>query len=143
MQRIRSSLISPASPSGTRRRPANTSLPGLPGAKVVKAFNTIGAAHMADPRFGTQRASMFLCDDDTGVKAMVAGLAGDLGFDPVDCGPLTQARLLEPLAMLWLSMAYALRGRPEYRFCPAAEIGGGSAVGFRPLGNWTGRLRMN
>ncbi len=44
-----------------------------PGTKVVKAFNTIGAAHMADPRFGTQRASMFLCGDDTGAKAMVAG----------------------------------------------------------------------
>jgi NADPH-dependent F420 reductase len=77
------------------------------GAKVVKAFNTIGAVHMADPRFGTQRASMFLCGDDAGAKATVARLASDLGFDPVDCGPLTQARLLEPLGMLWISMALA------------------------------------
>jgi 8-hydroxy-5-deazaflavin:NADPH oxidoreductase len=79
----------------------------VPGARVVKSFNTIGAIHMADPRFGMQRASMFFCGDDAGAKAMVARLAGDLGFDPVDCGPLTQARLLEPLAMLWISMAYA------------------------------------
>ena len=87
-----------------------------PGAKVVKAFNTIGAAHMADPRFGTQRASMFLCGDDTGAKAMVGRLAGDLGFDAVDCGPLTQARLLEPLAMLWISMAYAYGAGPNIGF---------------------------
>lgn len=86
------------------------------GARVVKAFNTIGAAHMADPRFGTQRASMFICGDDASAKATVARLAGDLGFDPVDCGPLTQARLLEPLAMLWISMAYAYGAGPNIGF---------------------------
>jgi 8-hydroxy-5-deazaflavin:NADPH oxidoreductase len=87
-----------------------------PGARVVKAFNTIGAAHMADPRFGTQRASMFICGDDASAKATVARLAGELGFDPVDCGPLTQARLLEPLAMLWISMAYAYGAGPNIGF---------------------------
>jgi NADPH-dependent F420 reductase len=87
-----------------------------PGARVVKAFNTIGAVHMADPRFGTQRASMFICGDDTSAKATVAHLAGELGFDPVDCGPLTQARLLEPLAMLWISMAYAYGAGPNIGF---------------------------
>jgi hypothetical protein len=86
------------------------------GARVVKAFNTIGAAHMADPRFGTQRASMFICGDDASAKATVARLAGELGFDPVDCGPLTQARLLEPLAMLWISMAYAYGAGPNIGF---------------------------
>jgi NADPH-dependent F420 reductase len=87
-----------------------------PGARVVKAFNTIGAAQMADPRFGTQRASMFICGDDASAKATVARLAGELGFDPVDCGPLTQARLLEPLAMLWISMAYAYGAGPNIGF---------------------------
>ncbi len=87
-----------------------------PGARVVKAFNTIGAAHMADPRFGTQRASMFICGDDASAKATVARLASELGFDPVDCGPLTQARLLEPLAMLWISMAYAYGAGPNIGF---------------------------
>ena len=76
------------------------------GAKVVKAFNTIGAQHMADPRFGDTAASMFLCGDDEGAKRVVADLAAELGFEPVDVGPLAQARLLEPLAMLWISMAY-------------------------------------
>lgn len=77
------------------------------GAKVVKAFNTIGAQHMANPRFGSQSASMFIAGDDAAAKKTVAGLAEALGFDPVDAGPLAQARLLEPLAMLWISMAYA------------------------------------
>lgn len=78
-----------------------------PGARVVKAFNTIGAQHMANPRLGGQSASMFICGDDDGAKQTVAGLAEALGFEPVDAGPLVQARLLEPLAMLWISMAYA------------------------------------
>ena len=50
---------------------------------------------------------MFLCGDDSTAKLTVASLAEALGFEPVDAGPLTQARLLEPLAMLWISMAYA------------------------------------
>jgi 8-hydroxy-5-deazaflavin:NADPH oxidoreductase len=47
---------------------------------------------------------------------MVGRLAGDLGFDAVDCGPLTPARLLEPLAMLWVSMAYAYGAGPNIGF---------------------------
>ncbi len=86
------------------------------GAKVVKAFNTIGAQHMASPRFGGQSASMFICGDDAGAKKTVATLAEALGFDPVDTGPLTQARLLEPLAMLWISMALLYGQGPDIAF---------------------------
>jgi 8-hydroxy-5-deazaflavin:NADPH oxidoreductase len=88
----------------------------VPGAKVVKAFNTIGAQHMTNPRFGEQRASMFLCGDDTAAKQVVAGLATALGFEPVDAGPLKQARLLEPLALLWISMALAYGQGPDIAF---------------------------
>ena len=77
------------------------------GARVVKCFNTIGAEHMAKPQIAGQAATTFLCGDDAAAKKAVARLASDIGFDPVDAGPLTQARLLEPLAMLWISMAYA------------------------------------
>jgi hypothetical protein len=87
-----------------------------PEAKVVKAFNTTGFANMADPRFGGQSASMFLCGDDAAAKKTVAGLAEALGFEPVDAGPLTQARLLEPLAMLWISMALAYGHGPGIAF---------------------------
>jgi len=88
----------------------------VPGAKVVKAFNTIGAQHMTNPRFGEQRASMFLCGDDAAAKQVVAGLATALGFEPVDAGPLKQARLLEPLALLWISMALAYGQGPDIAF---------------------------
>jgi 8-hydroxy-5-deazaflavin:NADPH oxidoreductase len=87
-----------------------------PGARVVKAFNTIGAQHMANPVFGGQRASLFLCGDDAAAKQTVATLGEALGFEPVDCGPLTQARLLEPLAMLWISLANAYGQGPEIAF---------------------------
>lgn len=76
------------------------------GAKVVKAFNTIGAGNFGNPRFGSENASMFICGDDASAKAAVSKLAAELGFDVVDAGPLTAARLLEPLAMLWIHLAY-------------------------------------
>ena len=75
------------------------------GARVVKAFNTTGWQNMADPVYGSQGLSMLLCGDDAEAKRVVAGLAGQLGFEPVDVGPLRSARHLEALAMLWIDMA--------------------------------------
>lgn len=76
------------------------------GAKVVKAFNTIGAGNFANPRFGSETASMFICGDDAEAKSKVGKLASELGFDAVDVGPLTAARSLEPIALLWIHLAY-------------------------------------
>jgi predicted dinucleotide-binding enzyme len=76
------------------------------GAHVVKAFNTIGFNIMADPSFGPSRALLFYCGDDAAAKQTVKSLAAELGFDPQDAGPLRQARLLEPFALLWISLAY-------------------------------------
>lgn len=76
------------------------------GARVVKAFNMTGASNMADPTYGAQQADMFICGDDAEAKAVVAGLAEELGFEVVDNGSLTSARYLEPLAMLWIHLAY-------------------------------------
>ena len=77
-----------------------------PGARVVKIFNTTGANNMASPDFGGVAATMFYCGDDPDAKAVASRLAADLGFDPVDAGKLEQARLLEPLALLWIRLAY-------------------------------------
>jgi 8-hydroxy-5-deazaflavin:NADPH oxidoreductase len=77
-----------------------------PGARVVKVFNTTGAENMANPDFGGTAATMFYCGNDAEAKAVAARLAADLGFDPVDAGRLDQARLLEPLALLWIRLAY-------------------------------------
>lgn len=76
-----------------------------PGARVVKAFNTTGYDNMADPQYGAQAVTMFYCGDDAGAKATVQQLGTDLGFEMVDAGPLTAARLLEPMAMLWINLA--------------------------------------
>lgn len=68
------------------------------GAKVVKAFTTVGFNVMANPKLGGQRAQLFYCGDDGDAKSLVAGIATELDFDARDAGPLRQARLLEPFA---------------------------------------------
>jgi len=76
------------------------------GASVVKALSITGAGNMADPAYADGAASMFICGDDDAAKAVAGELCGAFGFDIVDCGPLSSARLLEPLALLWISLAY-------------------------------------
>lgn len=82
-----------------------------PGARVVKAFNTMGYNVMAEPAFGGQAASLFLCGDDAVAKSPVATLGEEIGFEPVDCGALAAARHLEALAFLWISLAFGGHGR--------------------------------
>ncbi|HKT09141.1 MAG TPA: NADPH-dependent F420 reductase [Gemmatimonadaceae bacterium] len=76
-----------------------------PGARVVKAFNTTGFNIMANPAFPEGPATMFYCGDDAPAKRTVHGLAAELGFDPIDAGPLARARVLENMALLWVSLA--------------------------------------
>jgi 8-hydroxy-5-deazaflavin:NADPH oxidoreductase len=78
---------------------------GLPGARVVKAFNTTGWENMADawyPGYGNLRPLMPVCGDDESANKAVCGLAEDLGFEAWNWGPLSGARYLEALAMLWI-----------------------------------------
>jgi hypothetical protein len=76
-----------------------------PGARVVKAFNTTGFNIMANPVFPEGPATMFYCGDDASAKRVVQQLASELGFDPIDAGPLSRARVLEGMALLWVSLA--------------------------------------
>jgi predicted dinucleotide-binding enzyme len=78
-----------------------------PTARVVKIFNTTGVENMASPVYGDQAATMFYCGDDEQACGVAAKLATDLGFDAVSAGPLRNARLLEPLALLWINLATA------------------------------------
>lgn len=87
-----------------------------PGARVVKAFNSTGAGNMADPNYGDHAATMFLAADDAEAKAVVTRLGEDAGFEMIDAGPLANARLLEPLAMLWISLAYRRGFGPNFAF---------------------------
>jgi 8-hydroxy-5-deazaflavin:NADPH oxidoreductase len=86
------------------------------GAHVVKAFNTIGAVNFGHARFGDLRADGFYCGDDTPAKNTVKELIEDAGLDPVDVGPLRNARQLEALAMLWIDLAVNQRQGPNHAF---------------------------
>ena len=86
------------------------------GAKVVKAFNTIGAANFGNAQFGSEKADGYYCGDDAGAKATVRELVAAAGLDPVDVGPLRNARLLEPLAMLWIELAVNQRQGVNHAF---------------------------
>jgi predicted dinucleotide-binding enzyme len=74
-------------------------------ARVVKALNTASVDTMLNPNFNGDKATMFYCGNDTSAKEQVGSLLEQLGFSPVDCGELSQARNLEPLAMLYIHLA--------------------------------------
>ena len=76
------------------------------GARVVKAFNTTGSGNMADAGYGGEQLAMLIAGDDAEAKAVVAGLAEELGFEAIDAGPLARSRQLEQLAVLWIALAY-------------------------------------
>jgi predicted dinucleotide-binding enzyme len=85
----------------------------IPGAKIVKAFNTVFAQVLTEgPDFGGGlRASAFYCGDDEGAKKIVHELIESMGFDAIDAGPLMNARYLEPMGFLNIWFGYmAKRG---------------------------------
>ena len=86
------------------------------GARVVKAFNTTGAGNMANSLYASQAVTMFICGDDPEAKETVAQLAKDVGFEPCITGPLYHARYFEPMAMLWVDMAYLQGNGPDFAY---------------------------
>jgi len=76
------------------------------GAKVIKAVHTIGVESLDRLQFGSQQASLFICGDDLKAKSKAKQLGIDIGFEVIDVGPLKNARLIEPLGMLWIELAY-------------------------------------
>jgi len=80
----------------------------VPGAEVVKAFNTLFAQVLADgPRFADgQLAPVFVASDSVRAKQTATALAESIGFRAVDAGPLRNARYLEPLAGLNIYLGY-------------------------------------
>lgn len=81
------------------------------GSLVVKAFNNIGASCFENLQFGSQTANAFICGDDLEAKKIVTNVAQDIGFEVIDAGDLKQARLLEPLGMLWIHLAFSGMGQ--------------------------------
>jgi predicted dinucleotide-binding enzyme len=81
----------------------------VPGARVVEAIPPMAQILAADShRLGGQQISTFYCGDDTGAKATVAQLLADLDLDPVDAGPLSSARFIEPAGMLVVQLGYGM-----------------------------------
>lgn len=77
----------------------------LRGALVVKTLNQVGAEIMAKNSHLPQRPVQFMAGNDDAAKAKAAEVLRDLGFEALDAGNLTKARLLEPFAMVWINQA--------------------------------------
>jgi len=93
----------------------------LPGAKVVKAFNTVYFEKMkTSGKDGKAPVGVPLAGDDAGALATAAQLVRDAGMDPVEIGPLKTAAQFDPGTPLWNSKATALEIRD-------ALVGGGEA----------------
>jgi len=92
----------------------------MPKARVVSAFNTVPSEVLFDVHAARSRQppSLVYCGDDPDAKAVAAQLIRDVGFEPVDVGPLRIARYTEPFALLVAQLAYEGEGGPElaYRF---------------------------
>jgi predicted dinucleotide-binding enzyme len=86
------------------------------GAHVVKAFSTTGAGNMADSKYPGGKLMMAVAGDDAPAKQIVMSLVAELDFDPIDTGPLAMSRYLEPLAMLWINLAYTQKLGPDIGF---------------------------
>jgi 8-hydroxy-5-deazaflavin:NADPH oxidoreductase len=73
----------------------------FPSAKLVKAFNSVGNAHMVDPDLPGGPPTMFVCGNDDEAKATVRAILDDFGWDVADLGSVEAARAIEPLGILW------------------------------------------
>ena len=82
----------------------------LPGALVVKTLNQVGAEIMADAARLPHRPVMFMSGNDETAKRKVGQMLTDLGFEALDAGDITKARLLEPFGMVWINQAL-MRGK--------------------------------
>ena len=93
----------------------------VPKARVVSAFGTVPSEvffGVFAARRKKVRPSLVYCGDDAKSKKIAAELIRDVGFDPVDAGPLRIARYTEPFTLLIAQLAYEGDEGPElvYRF---------------------------
>jgi 8-hydroxy-5-deazaflavin:NADPH oxidoreductase len=98
----------------------------VPKARVVCAFNTIPSEvffRVYEARRKSRRPSLVYCGDDPTSKRVAAELIRDVGFEPLDVGPLRMARYTEPFALLMAQIAYEGEDGPEiaYRFERVSE----------------------
>ena len=75
-----------------------------PTARVVKAFNTIGAEHFLDHPIGNASIVLPIAGEDS-ARHVVAALATDMGFDVIETGDLDTAHHVEAFAAMWIHLA--------------------------------------
>jgi 8-hydroxy-5-deazaflavin:NADPH oxidoreductase len=73
----------------------------FPEAHLVKAFNSVGAPRMVDPRYAAGKPTMFICGNSEAAKNAVGGIIEQFGWEVADMGGAEAARAIEPLCMLW------------------------------------------
>ena len=83
-----------------------------PKAKVVKAFNTIFAQLLPAEARANKALQVLVAGDDAAAKGEVSQLAKAVGFDPVDAGPLSNARFIEPIGEMNIHFGYFLGWGP-------------------------------
>jgi len=89
-------------------------------AQVVSAFGTVPSEVLFDvfaaKRRSRQRPSLLYCGDSNDAKSVVARLIRDVGFEPVDAGPLRIARFLEPFTLAIAQLAYEGNSGPAIAY---------------------------
>jgi 8-hydroxy-5-deazaflavin:NADPH oxidoreductase len=91
----------------------------IPTARVVAAFNTVPSEVLFDVYAGRRKAarpSLVYCGDDRRAKTVASKLIRDVGFEPLDAGPLRIARYTEPFGLLVAQLAYEGRGGPRLAY---------------------------
>jgi 8-hydroxy-5-deazaflavin:NADPH oxidoreductase len=89
-------------------------------AHVVSAFSTVPSEVLFDvfrrKRRTRRQPSLLFCGDDPHAKKIAARLIRDVGFDPMDAGPLRVARYLEPFSLAIAQLAYEGNEGPEIAY---------------------------
>lgn len=88
----------------------------VPAANFIKAFNSVGSAHMVNPNFES-KPTMFICGNNEAAKKEVLDILDKFGWEAEDMGTMEAARAIEPLDMLW-----CIPGFRENRWNPAFKI---------------------
>ncbi len=100
-------------------------------AKFYKAFNSTGVSVMAKPHFAGGDAVMFVAGPGGPDKKTVLRIVADVGFEAIDAGELKAARLLEPLAMLWIQLALLKGQGSDFAFVMARRDAANRNAGSR------------
>jgi predicted dinucleotide-binding enzyme len=88
----------------------------LPKARLVKAFNTVFALHMRNGSVAGQALTAFAAGNDEAARKTVLELAKSIGFDPIDAGPLRNARSLEAIGYFNIQLGFVLGNGPNIGF---------------------------